>query len=152
MLREQNIICATHDEDEELWSGVNKAASAGTKNLVWRGNTRPSELASFLDDVVSLEQDEVSCVGLQWHASLGDGRLRVMTRAPVYPRESVRTLQRMRQRAEDFGGHLVVERAPADVKNEIDSWGGSGSSTELMARVKRQLDPQNLFSPDRFFN
>jgi FAD/FMN-containing dehydrogenase len=151
MLREENIVCATHDEDEELWSGVSKAA-AGTRNLVWRGNTRPSELVAFLDDVVSLEQDEVSYVGLQWHASLGDGRLRVMARAPVYPRESVRTLQRMRQKAEDLGGHLVVERAPADVKNEIGSWGGSGSATELMARVKRQLDPQNLFSPGRFFN
>ncbi|HEX3143034.1 MAG TPA: FAD-linked oxidase C-terminal domain-containing protein, partial [Pyrinomonadaceae bacterium] len=151
MLREQNIACATHDEDEEIWSGVSKAASAGSKTLIWRANTRPSELASLLDDVAALEQDEASHVDLQWQASLGDGRLRVMARAAVYAGESVRTLQRMRQKAEGLGGHLVIERAPTEIKNEIDSWGGPGSAAELMQRVKQQLDPQNLFSPGRFF-
>jgi glycolate oxidase subunit GlcD len=150
MLREQNITCATHDEDEEIWRSVSKAATAGSKNLIWRANTRASEVASFLDDVASLEQDEASHVDLQWQASVGDGRLRVIARAPVYPADSVRTLQRMRQRAEGLGGHLVIERAPTDIKNEIDSWGGPGSATELMKRVKQQLDPQNLFSPGRF--
>jgi glycolate oxidase FAD binding subunit len=57
----------------------------------------------------------------------------------------------MRQKAEGLGGHLVIERAPTDIKDEIDSWGGPGSATELMQRVKQQLDPQNLFSPGRFF-
>jgi FAD/FMN-containing dehydrogenase len=150
MLREENIQCTTHDEDEQIWNAVSRAATAATRNLTWRANTRPSELPSLLDDLDSLEQDEVSHVGLQWQASLGDGRLRVMARAPVYPREAVQTLQRMRQRAQDFGGNLIVERAPVEIKNEIDSWGGSGSATALMIRLKQQLDPQNVFSPGRF--
>jgi FAD/FMN-containing dehydrogenase len=152
VLREERISCATHDEDEELWIGASKAATGGANNMVWRAVTRPGELASFLDDIASLEQDEVSQVGWQWHASLGDGRVRVMTRAPVYPRESVRTLERMRQRAENLGGNLIVERAPVDIKNEIDSWGGPGSATELTKRIKQQLDSQNLLSPGRFFD
>jgi glycolate oxidase subunit GlcD len=152
MLREKNILCATHDEDEELWAGVSKASTGGgANNLIWRAITRPGELASLLDDVAALEQDQVAQVGLQWQASLGDGRVRVIARAPVYPREAVRTLERMRQRAENLGGNLIIERAPVDIKDEIGSWGGSGSATDLMKRVKQQLDPQNLLSPGRFF-
>src|SRR5439155_14813746 len=140
----------THDEDEELWAGLSQASTGGAHNLIWRASTRASELASFLDEVASLEQDEVSQVGVQWQASLGDGRVRVIARAPVYPRESVRTLERMRQRAENLGGNLIIERAPVDIKDEVDSWGGLGSATELTRRVKDQLDPHNLFSPGRF--
>src|ERR1043166_6667648 len=87
LIRAENIPCVTHDEDETLWSGVSKAATGGANSLLWRAHTRPSELASFLEDVAALEQDEASHIGVQWHASLGDGRVRVIARAPVYPRE-----------------------------------------------------------------
>ena len=149
-LRAENILCTTHDEDEELWASLSKAATQSDHDLVWRAGTRPTELPSFLDDVASLEQDEVAHVGLQWQASLGDGRVRVMSRAPVYHAESVRMLERMRQRAENLGGRLTIERAPIDTRNEIDSWGGFGSATELTRRVKAQLDPENILSPGRF--
>jgi FAD/FMN-containing dehydrogenase len=150
MLRAEKISCATHDEDEVLWSSTSKAGMGGTDRLIWRADTRPSELASFLDEVAALEQDEASHVGVQWQAGLGDGRVRVMARAPVYPRASVRTLERMRQRAENLGGNLIIERAPVEIKNEIDSWGGFGSATVLMKRIKQQLDPKHLLSPGRF--
>jgi FAD/FMN-containing dehydrogenase len=152
LLRTANILCATHDEDEELWTVVSKLSTGEANNLIWRASSRGSELASLLDDVVSLERDEESQVGLQWHASLGDGRVRVIARARVYPRESVRTLERMRQSAESLGGHLIIEKAPLEIKNEIDSWASSGSAAKLMKRVKKQLDPQNLLSPGRFFS
>jgi glycolate oxidase subunit GlcD len=149
LLRDENIHCATHDEDEVLWSGVSTAATGGIQNLIWRAETRPGELVSLLDEVKALEQDEASHLGVKWQAGLGDGRVRVMAQAPVYPRESVRSLERMRQRAENLGGSLIIERAPVEIKNEIDSWGGFGSASELMKRIKRQLDPNNLFSPGR---
>jgi FAD/FMN-containing dehydrogenase len=151
VLRAEKLSCATHDEDEELWMGASKAATGGANNLIWRAVSRPSELPSFLDDVASLEQDETSQVGLHWQASLGEGRVRVLSRAPVYPRESVQTLERMREKANNLGGNLMIERAPLDIKDEIDSWGGCGSATDLMKRIKQQLDPQNLLSPGRFF-
>jgi FAD/FMN-containing dehydrogenase len=132
-----------------VWNGTSKASMGGVDSLIWRAATRPGELSSFLDEVTALEQDEASSVGLQWQASLGDGRVRVIARAPVYPGESVRTLERMRQRAENLGGNLIIERAPVEIKNEIDSWGGFGSASELMKRIKQQLDPKYLFSPGR---
>src|SRR5437588_763974 len=150
-LREKNILCSTHDEDEEVWRGVSNAATRTVNDLSWRATIRPSDLTSFVENVASLEQDEASHIPLQWQAGIGDGRLRAMGGAPVYHREAVRTLERLRQTAEDLGGSLVIERAPAEIKNEIDSWGSFGSTTDLMKRIKSQLDPGNMLSPGRFF-
>jgi glycolate oxidase subunit GlcD len=150
-LREQNIHCVTHDEDDELWRGVSNAATRAVNDLSWRVLIRPGDLSFFIEDVVSLEEDDAAHVELQWQAGLGDGRLRAMARVPVYHREAVRALERLRQRAENLGGGLIIERAPAEIKNEIDSWGSFGSATDLMKRVKQQLDPENMLSPGRFF-
>jgi glycolate oxidase subunit GlcD len=150
-LREQNIRCVTHDEDDELWRGVSEAATRGVNDLSWRALIRPGDLGSFVEDVVSLEDDDAAQVELQWQAGLGDGRLRAMARVPVYHREAVRALERLRQRAENLGGSLVIERAPAEIKDEIDSWGSFGSARDLLKRIKHQLDPENMLSPGRFF-
>ena len=151
-LREQNIRCVTHDEDDELWRGVSKTATRAVNDLSWRVLIRPGDLSSFVEGVVSLEEDETAHVELQWQAGLGDGRLRAMARVPVYHREAVRALERLRERAENLTGGLVIERAPAEIKNEIDSWGSFGSAMDLMKRVKQQLDPENMLSPGRFFS
>jgi glycolate oxidase FAD binding subunit len=68
----------------------------------------------------------------------------------VYHQQAVRALERLRQTAEDRGGCLLVEQAPAEIKREFDAWGDFGSAGELMKRVKQQLDSQNILSPGRF--
>ena len=150
LLRAEKIQCVTHDDDEGLWEKLSRAGTVRDLNLTWRALTRPGELPSFLDDVTELEHDEASHVGMQWQAGIGDGRVRVAARAPVYHAESVRALERMRQRSENLGGNLIIERAPGEIKSEIDSWGGFGSANDLMRRVKQQLDPTNILSPGRF--
>jgi glycolate oxidase FAD binding subunit len=142
--------CFALDEDDALWLKLSAAPMLASENLGWRVSLKPADLAAFLNEMIALEKDETSHVSLSWHAGLGDGRLRAIARAPVYHREAVRVLQRLRGKAETLGGSLVLESAPPEIKNEFDSWGGWGSTTELMRRVKTQLDPQNLFSPARF--
>jgi glycolate oxidase subunit GlcD len=149
-LREANIVCATSDEDEEVWRRLSQAITAKGNDLSWRVTVQPTDLGLFIEEVVALERDEASHVGLQWHAGAGDGRLRVMARSPAYHQESVRVLERLRQRAENLGRSLVIEKAPVEIKQDIDSWGGFGSAGQLMKRVKMQLDPDNLLSPGRF--
>jgi FAD/FMN-containing dehydrogenase len=77
--------------------------------------------------------------------------LRAIARSPVYHQEAVRVLERLRQQAENLGGSLVLEKAPAEIKREFDAWGNFGAADELMKRVKLQLDPENQLSPGRFF-
>ena len=150
-LRDAKIVCATRDEDEDVWKNLSQAATTRAHDLGWRVTVQPADLPLFLDQVIALERDEASQVGLRWQAGAGDGLVRVMARAPAYHQEAVRALERLRQKAENFGGSLVIEKAPVEIKHEIDSWGGFGSLTELMKRVKRQLDPGNLLSPGRMF-
>jgi FAD/FMN-containing dehydrogenase len=140
----------TLDEDEHLWANLAAVTQPVADNLSWRTSLRPSDLVSFAGEVAALETDEASHPSLMWHAGMGDGRLRAIACPPVYHREAVRALERLRQRAEALGGHLVVESAPIEIKNEFDAWGGFGSAAELMKRVKTELDPQNLLSPGRF--
>ncbi|HVS80972.1 MAG TPA: FAD-linked oxidase C-terminal domain-containing protein [Pyrinomonadaceae bacterium] len=140
----------TLDEDEALWSNLAALTLRLSDNLSWRTSLRPSDLVSFVNEVAALERDEASHPALMWHAGMGDGRLRAIAQLPVYHREAVRALERLRQKAETLGGNLVVESAPIEIKNECDAWGGFGSAGELMKRVKSQLDPQNLLSPGRF--
>jgi glycolate oxidase subunit GlcD len=140
----------TLDEDEHLWSNLAAVTPRQMDNLSWRASLRPSDLVSFINEVAALERDEASHPALMWHAGIGDGRLRAIAKPPVYHREAVRALEGLRQKAEAVGGHLVIESAPIEIKNEFDAWGGFGSAAELMKRVKSELDPQNLLSPGRF--
>jgi glycolate oxidase FAD binding subunit len=150
VLRESNNQCVTHDEDDELWRKLSAVPLQPPNDLGWRVSLRPGDLISFFSEVAAVEEDEVSHVGLRWHGGLGDGRLRAIAHAPVYHRETVRVLANLRERVSNLGGNLVVEAAPAEIKNEFDAWGDFGSVTGLMKRVKVQLDPHNLLSPGRF--
>ena len=144
--------CLTLDEDDDLWRKLSAAPVEHDDDLIWRAVLKPGDLLSFVDDVASLEKGDTSHVSLRWQAGLADGRLRAIARAPAYHREAVRELRRLRHEAEKRGGSLVLEKAPVEIKKELDSWGSLGSSGVLMKRVKQQLDPENLFSPGRFFH
>lgn len=148
--QDRNHDCETFDEDGPLWQRLGAAPFSFADHISWRLKLRPADLISFLAGTVALENDDAAHVSLRWHAGLGDGRLRAMERVPVYHGEAVRALKDLRQQAQDLGGSLIIESAPPEIKNEIDAWGSFGSSGELMKRVKLQLDPRNLLSPERF--
>jgi len=150
LLREDvNNRCETFAEDETLWGKLSAAPSQFSEHISWRVKLRPTDLVSFINEAAELEEDEASHVSLRWQAGLGDGHLRAMARAPVYHREAVRALERLREKAENLGGSLILESAPVEIKKEFDAWGDFGSASELMMRVKSQLDPQGLLSPGR---
>ena len=142
----------TVDDDGTLWRrfAANQVKFSG--DLSWRMSLKPTDLAAVLDDISALENDEAAFKSLEWHAGLGDGRLRATARTPAYHREAVRALLKLRERAEALEGRLFLENAPPEIKAEFDPWGNLGSAGELMKRVKAQLDPENLLSPGRFFS
>jgi glycolate oxidase subunit GlcD len=150
LLRDDGNRCATIDEDNQQWSKLSAVPLQSADDLKWRVVLRPTDLAAFLGEIAELENDEASHPQLRWHAGLGDGRLRAIARTPVYHREAVRALERLRNKAEALGGSLVVESASREIRNDFDVWGDPGSGAELMKRVKAQLDPRNVLSPGRF--
>ncbi|MCJ2519643.1 MAG: hypothetical protein LN412_01675, partial [Candidatus Thermoplasmatota archaeon] len=49
-----------------------------------------------------------------------------------------------------LGGNLVLERAPADLKDTLDVWGPRPPGFDLMSRVKAEFDPKGILNPGRF--
>jgi FAD/FMN-containing dehydrogenase len=140
--------CVTLEEHDDIWRNLNAAAVSADCDLVWTALVKQTNVYSFLQEIAAVEKDASH---FRWHAGVADGRIRVMGRAPIYHREAVRALEQLRHKAQNFGGSLIIEKAPREIKNEFDAWGDFGSAAPLMRRVKSQLDPQNMFSPGRMF-
>ena len=149
-LRDESFRCALYDDDAALWQVLGSAPLQTNYDLGWSARVRPTELPALVDEIAKLESDDAWHSAVRWHASAGDGRLRVMARSPLYHQEAARALEGFRQTAQDRGGSLVVEKAPVEVKRELDAWGSFGSAGEVMKRVKEQMDPESVLSPGRF--
>lgn len=69
----------------------------------------------------------------------------------VYSRtEDLEALNDRLEAARHLGGNVILERAPASVKSELDVYGESPDSLPLMKDVKNKLDPNGVLSPGRF--
>lgn len=54
------------------------------------------------------------------------------------------------EQAGALGGGVVLERAPVELKSELDVFGEIPGGFELMKRIKERLDPKGILSPGRF--
>ena len=145
----KSTACSLFSGDESaLWQSLAGVSLRTASELVSRASVLPTRLSLFLEELLQL--DQAAHRDLMWHAGVADGRVRMIARSPVYYREGVRALGRLRAKAEGLGGSLILEKAAAEIKAEFDSWGSMGTSFGLMKQVKNQLDPDNLMSPGRF--
>ena len=79
------------------------------------------------------------------HASSGLGILRLDS-------EDMPTdlLLKVRSHCDSNGGFLTILQAPKALKRQLDVWGYTGNSLQIMRRLKQQFDPESLLSPGRF--
>ena len=59
-------------------------------------------------------------------------------------------VQSARQAVHDVEGSLIVERAPAALRDGLDAWDYRGESLEVMRNLKAQYDPNEIINPKRF--
>jgi FAD/FMN-containing dehydrogenase len=152
LIRETDAQIATYasDDDAECWRRLAALpVQAENKGLVWRASVLPTELQTFLKQVMTQGGMAFPQESL-WHASVGNGKLRVINSAPDETSSCVASLKSLRERATALGGSLGIESAPQAMKDRIDVFGDAGAATKLMQRVKQQLDPAATLSPGRF--
>jgi glycolate oxidase FAD binding subunit len=90
---------------------------------------------------------EVAGLGLAGHGVLLLA-VRGVASAPALGRD---LLAPLRLELAGEGGSVVVERAPAHVKADLDVWGPiSSESLAIMERLKREFDPGGILNPGRF--
>jgi FAD/FMN-containing dehydrogenase len=138
------------DEDDVCWRALAALPLQKFNQLSWRAQLLPTELSPFLDRVMKDDDAGLSSSSSLWHAGVADGRLRVMNAASEEIESAVASLKRLRTFAHHSGGKLVIENAPRAVKEAFDAWDDFGSKRALMLRVKKALDPYDMFSPGRF--
>jgi glycolate oxidase subunit GlcD len=136
-------------EDARVWSKLSALDEQNEQNsqTAWRASVRPTKLDKLIDEINhgGMRDDTM------WRAGVGDGRLRASVSSKIEEGALVAELRRLRAAARGAGGALVVERAPCEVKRAVGAWGiPSGPFASLMRRVKKQLDPEDMFSPGRF--
>ncbi len=120
---------------------------AGTRPPNWpvafKANLLPSATADFLGLVRRFRHNSV-----QAHA--GNGIVTGHLPQDVTLEEAADTIGRLRAKAVEAQGNLVLLRCPTEWKPALGVWGAPRGDFALMREVKKQLDPRNLFNPGRF--
>jgi glycolate oxidase subunit GlcD len=142
--------------DTIFWKTLAELPARFSRDLVWRVGLRPQDVGSFLETLDQAPPPKRPSETM-WQAGAGDGRIRVVERwetadndAEESEEGAVGRMEELRAVAGSLGGSLIIEHAPAEIKARANAWGGFGSSSGLMQRVKQQLDPDGIFSPGRF--
>jgi glycolate dehydrogenase FAD-binding subunit len=135
-----------------------EVVAAGSEADVWRAHTRtiwaspgavvkaawlPASLGAvlaFMDDL----RGTAASVELVGRAALGSGLFRFD--ADVHVQRNI--VERLRSRSDVFR-HVVVLRAGAQLKQQLDVWGQLGDAGLLGASVKHELDPHGILNAGR---
>ena len=103
----------------------------------------PASLGAVLALVDDL-RGSVAEIELAGRAAIGSGLLRV----DADPRVQRNVVERLRSRQDVFR-HVVVLRADAALKQQVDVWGPMGDAGSLGASVKHGLDPHGILNAGR---
>ena len=112
----------------------------------WALSLRLSFLPATLPQIIELVRQELPAAHLRAHAANGVLRLHLATGTGVTADE----LRRLRGAIQTRGGQLVILRAPAETRRELETWGEVGETAQLMRAIKEKYDPRGLLNPGRF--
>ncbi len=130
---------------------------AGADATALRIAFAPASLPAVLDAV----DDAAAALGtgaegVAIRGSAGAGVLDAALAAQTSPQQAAAFVTTLRRRlaappgwGDVPGGTVIVVRAPAWIRDEVDAWGPVGAAG-LMRAVKDQFDPGHVMSPGRF--
>jgi glycolate oxidase FAD binding subunit len=132
---------------EAAWVGLGLAV---TGPVLLRAACEPRRLLHW----VAQAQAAASRVGVEMAllAQPGNGVLQASIWGAQDPARAVDDLVLpLRRGLEDDGGSLILERAPASLKNQCEAWGSIHPEIlAITSRIKHEFDPHGLLSPGRF--
>ncbi len=130
----------TNKEENTLWETIQQQTRQNQTELI---SCKIGVLPAAAIEVLSLLNSVSRGMSLI-HALSGLGVWRCPADTTVAEIVKVRSL------CQSKGGFLTILEAPIDCKQQLDVWGYSGNSLELMRKIKHQFDPKNVLNPHRF--
>jgi len=135
------------EDDSAIWESLAALPSRFQEGLVWRVGLLPADVPTFLAKL-DQEYDGNGAPASMWQASIADGRIRVMERlagngnkSDEAGHEVITRLESFRGLAKSLGGILIIEHAPAELRDRINTSGTFDDAYGIMQRIKQQLDP-----------
>jgi glycolate oxidase FAD binding subunit len=135
------------DDDKRLWAGTGAVTNTKENDVLARLISTPTDLPDLLESAQNVAL--ISGVDLTLRAHMGHGHALLRWHDPS-AESALAMLKQLRREAEVRGGNLVIWRAPAETRTQMDVWGDPGEGIELMRRVKAQFDPNGILNPGRF--
>jgi glycolate oxidase subunit GlcD len=139
------------EDDSAIWESLAALPPRFQEDLVWRVGLLPADVPTFLARL-DQEYDGNGAPPPMWQASIADGRIRVMERVPRNGNNSgeaghdvITRIESFRNLAKTLGGTLIIEHAPAEIRDRINTWGNFDAAYGIMQRIKQQLDPDGIF-------
>jgi len=136
------------EDDSAIWESLAAWPSRFQEDLVWRVGLLPAEVPAFLAKL-DQEYGANGALAPRWQAGLADGRIRVVYRNGNRPGEAeddmIAQLESFRKLAKNSGGTLIIEHAPAELKDRMNTSGTFDTAYDIMQKIKQQLDPDGIF-------
>lgn len=131
---------------EAFWKEYHQSEDDSRQAL----SLRLSFLPADLPQVIALVSQELPAAELRAHAANGVLRLHLAAGTTGTSDELHGQIRRLRAALRARGGQLVILRAPAATRAELETWGEVGETVRLMLAIKDKYDPHGLLNPGRF--
>jgi glycolate oxidase FAD binding subunit len=137
-----NVVWKEEAAAVAMWSALTEFQVGAESAVTFRASLRPSRTVEFMTAAID--------AGVAVQAHLGNGVVHGhLPDDTLDVGRACSIIKSLRAVAVSGGGQVLIERCEPGWQPELDLWGTARGDWELMAALKKELDPGELLSPGR---